>query len=155
MENEDLIKTYIEEIPNNISSLKEIGFEPWLRNDRRPACFAKYPRDIYLIKDWEKAREKGKEIFSNFENLKIFENTSIVKIIKDNEKVIGGIFKNKDGFFGISSPIIILATGGIAGNFKHKLYPEDVNGIGRFRFWSRSTKYGVYSIYLWFFKTKI
>lgn len=130
MENEDLIKTYIEEIPNNISSLKEIGFEPWLRNDRRPACFAKYPRDIYLIKDWEKAREKGKEIFSNFENLKIFENTSIVKIIKDNEKVIGGIFKNKDGFFGISSPIIILATGGIAGNFKHKLYPEDVNGIG-------------------------
>ncbi|WP_206039043.1 MULTISPECIES: hypothetical protein [Fusobacterium] len=41
MENEDLIKTYIEEIPNNISSLKEIGFEPWLRNDRRPACFAK------------------------------------------------------------------------------------------------------------------
>ncbi|WP_206039045.1 MULTISPECIES: FAD-binding protein [Fusobacterium] len=85
---------------------------------------------LNLIKDWEKAREKGKEIFSNFENLKIFENTSIVKIIKDNEKVIGGIFKNKDGFFGISSPIIILATGGIAGNFKHKLYPEDVNGIG-------------------------
>lgn len=130
MENEDLIKTYINEIPDNISSLKEIGFEPWLRNDRRPACFAKYPRDIYLIKDWEKAREKGKEIFSNFENLKIFENTSIVKIIKDNEKIIGGIFKNKDKFFGISSPIIILATGGIAGNFKHKLYPEDVNGIG-------------------------
>lgn len=130
MENEDLIKTYIEEIPDNISSLKEIGFEPWLRNDRRPACFAKYPRNIYLIKDWEKAKEKGKEIFSHFKNLKILENTSIIKIIKDDNKIIGGIFKNKNTFFGISSPIIILATGGIAGNFKHKLYPEDVNGTG-------------------------
>lgn len=130
MENDDLIKTYIDEISNNILLLNDIGFEPWLRDDKRPACFAKYPRDIYLIKEWEKAKEKGREILSKYENLKIFEDTSIIKIVKKDNRVVGGIFKNKEGFFAILTPVIILATGGIAGNFKHKLYPEDVNGIG-------------------------
>ena len=56
MTNSDLIKTYIDEIEESIPYLNEIGFEPWLRNDNRPACFAKYPRKIYLIKDWQKVK---------------------------------------------------------------------------------------------------
>lgn len=130
MENPHMINTYIEDIENSISSLREIGFEPWLRNDKRPACFAKYPRNIYLIKDWEKARQKAKEIFKNLENLKIIEDSTILKILKDNGKIMGAVFQKDKSFFAVNAPVIIMATGGIAENFKHKLYPEEVTGIG-------------------------
>lgn len=130
MENPHMINTYIDEIQNNINSLNEIGFEPWLRNDKRPACFAKYARNIYLIKDWDKARERAKDIFYNLDNLQIFENTSFLHIAKNDEQIIGGIFKKENNFFAIKASVIIMATGGIAGNFKHKLYPEEVLGTG-------------------------
>lgn len=130
MENPHMINTYIEDICDSIPFLEEIGFEPWLRNDKRPACFAKYPRNIYLIKDWNKARQKAKEIFEKLENLEIIEDSSILKILKDDEKIIGAIFQKEKKFFAINSPVIIMATGGVAGNFKHKLYPEEITGTG-------------------------
>lgn len=130
MENPHMINTYIEDICDSISSLEEIGFEPWLRNDKRPACFAKYPRNIYLIKDWDKARQKAKEIFGKLENLEIIEDSSILKILKDNDKIMGAVFQKNKKFFAINSPVVIMATGGVAGNFKHKLYPEEITGAG-------------------------
>ena len=130
MENPHMINTYIDEIEENISSLNEIGFEPWLRDDKRPACFAKYARNIYLIKDWEKASKKAKEIFYSLDNLQILENTSFLHIIKDDSELVGGVFKKGNDFICIKSPVIVIATGGIAGNFKHKLYPNEVNGTG-------------------------
>lgn len=130
MENPHMINTYIEDICDSISSLEEIGFEPWLRNDKRPACFAKYPRNIYLIKDWDKARQKAKEIFGKLENLEIIEDSSILKILKDDDKIMGAVFQKNKKFFAINSPVVIMATGGVAGNFKHKLYPEEITGAG-------------------------
>ena len=130
MENPHMIKTYIEDIEKYIPSLDEIGFKPWLRGDRRPACFAKYPRNIYLIKEWDKARQRAKEIFYNLENLEIIEDSTILKILKDEDKIMGAVFQRDKKFFAINAPVIIMATGGVAGNFKHKLYPEEVAGIG-------------------------
>ena len=65
MENPELIKTYISNIKNSLYLLNKIGFEPWLRKDSRPACFAKYPRDIYLINNWKKAKERCKRKLKN------------------------------------------------------------------------------------------
>ncbi|WP_020003386.1 FAD-binding protein [Brachyspira innocens] len=128
VENKDLIKTYIKNIKKNIHLLKKIGFKPWLRKDSRAACFAKYSRDIFLINDWNEARERAKKIFRKNKRLKIFENSSLIRIIKNNDKVIGAVFQNKDKFFFIKSKVIILAAGGIAGNYKNSLYPKNING---------------------------
>lgn len=129
VENSDLIKTYIKNIKRDIYLLKRIGFKPWLRKDSRPACFAKYSRNIFLINDWNGARKRAKKIFRKNKKLKIFERSVLVRIIKNNDKVYGAIFQNKDKFFFIKSKVIILASGGIAGNYKNSLYPKKINGV--------------------------
>lgn len=131
MDNPHMVESYIKNIRESIGFLNEIGFEPWLRDDRRPACFAKYPRDIYLIKDWEKAKSNASKIFNSIENLKIEENYKIVKILQKNNCVDGAIFQDKNGdFLLIKTKVIVMATGGVAGLYKHNLYPEDVDGSG-------------------------
>ncbi|WP_241033640.1 FAD-binding protein [Brachyspira hampsonii] len=47
VENPELIKTYIKNIKKDVYLLKRIGFKPWLRKDSRPACFARYSRNIF------------------------------------------------------------------------------------------------------------
>ena len=130
VENPELIKTYISNIKKDIYLLKKIGFKPWLRNDSRPACFAKYSRNIFLINNWNEARERAKKIFKKNKRLKIFEDSVLIRIIKNNNRVIGAVFQNKDKFFFIKSKAVILATGGIAGNYKNSLYPKNINGVG-------------------------
>ena len=76
MENPELIKTYISNIKNSLYLLNKIGFEPWLRKDSRPACFAKYSRDIYLINNWKKAKERCKRKLKNHRGLNILENST-------------------------------------------------------------------------------
>ncbi|MEI0798283.1 FAD-binding protein [Brachyspira intermedia] len=128
VENPELIKTYIKNIKRDVYLLKRIGFKPWLRKDSRPACFAKYSRNIFLINDWNGARKRANKIFRKNKRLKIFEESSLIRIIKNNDKVYGAIFQNKDKFFFIKSKVIILAAGGIAGNYKNSLYPKKING---------------------------
>lgn len=128
VENPELIKTYIKNIKRDVYLLKRISFKPWLRKDSRPACFAKYSRNIFLINDWNGARKRANKIFRKNKRLKIFEGSSLIRIIKNNDKVYGAIFQNKDKFFFIKSKVIILAAGGIAGNYKNSLYPKKING---------------------------
>lgn len=130
MENPHMINTYIEEIDSSISYLNEIGFEPWLRGDRRPACFAKYPRKIYLIKDWEESRKRAKEILSSISNLEILEDSDLIRLIKKENRLVGAIIKNSQEFISISTPVVIMATGGVAGVYKNNLYPSKVIGSG-------------------------
>ena len=131
MDNPHMINAYINHIRESVEYLNEIGFEPWLRKDKRPACFAKYARDIYLINEWDKAKEKGKDIFSNIQNINIIENSKIIYILKEEERAVGAVFQNNDGeFFIIKSPAVIMATGGVGGLYEHNLYPNDVDGSG-------------------------
>ena len=130
VENPELIKTYISNIKKDIYLLKRIGFKPWLRKDSRPACFAKYSRNVFLINNWNDARNRAKKIFRKNKRLKIFEESTLLRIIKDGDRVAGAVFQNKDKFFFIKSKVIILATGGIAGNYRNSLYPKNINGVG-------------------------
>lgn len=131
MDNPHMIQEYIKNIGDSIEYLKEIGFEPWLRGDRRPACFAKYSRDIYLINNWDKARDKGKAIFDSIKNIMIVEECKVIKILQKNNTVKGVIFQNKEKeFVLVKAKAIIMATGGVAGLYENNLYPEDIDGTG-------------------------
>lgn len=130
VENPELIKTYIYNIKKDIYLLKRIGFQPWLRKDSRPACFAKYSRDVFLINNWNEARNRAKKIFRKNKRLKIFEESTLLRIVKNGDRVAGAVFQNKDKFFFVKSKVIILATGGVAGNYKNSLYPKNINGVG-------------------------
>lgn len=131
MDNPHMIQGYIKNIRESINYLKEIGFNPWLREDKRPACFAKYSRDIYLINNWDEARDKGKKIFDSIKNITIKEEFKVIKILQKNSVVKGAIFQNaKKELFLIKAKAIIMATGGIAGLYEHNLYPQDVDGTG-------------------------
>ncbi|OOR99072.1 FAD-binding dehydrogenase [Canicola haemoglobinophilus] len=130
MDNPELIEAYINEIRENIFLLKNIGFKPWLRKDNRPACFAKYPREIYLINNWKEAKKQCQENLEKYENLTLLENSALIRIIKDKDSVIGAILKKQDEYVFIKTKAIILATGGIAGNYKHSLYPNTITGTG-------------------------
>ncbi|MCJ8343555.1 MAG: FAD-binding protein [Cetobacterium sp.] len=130
MDNPEMVETYIKESKEAISLLNEIGFTPWFRKDRRPACFAKYPRNIYLIKDWENSKKNAKEILKKYKNLEILEKTEIIKILVNKNKVIGAIIKCNKEFILVKTSVIVLATGGIGGLYKNTLYPKDIMGIG-------------------------
>nr|WP_314741248.1 FAD-binding protein [uncultured Haemophilus sp.] len=136
MNNPEIVKAYIEDSPRAVSLLNEIGFQAWKRNDNRPACFARYPRPIYLINQWQDAAKKAKEIIANQTTTSLFEDASLVHIAVENNRVIGAVFahkvEQKIEYIFVQTPAIILASGGIAGLYKDNLYPADVLGSSHY-----------------------
>ena len=140
MNNPEIVKAYIEDSPQAVELLNEIGFCPWKRNDNRPACFAKHARPIYLIKEWQKARKNAEAIIAQQNTTTLFENASLVHIATENHRVVGAVFAyqppEKSGrkivYFYVQTSAIILASGGIAGLYKDNLYPADVIGSTHF-----------------------
>ena len=140
MNNPEIVKAYIEDSPQAVELLNEIGFCPWKRNDNRPACFAKHARPIYLIKEWQKARKNAEAIIAQQNTTTLFENASLVHIATENQHVVGAVFAyqnpEKSGlkiaYFYVHTSAIILASGGIAGLYKDNLYPADVIGTTHF-----------------------
>lgn len=127
--NPKIVKAYIEESPQAIELLAKIGFQPWKRNDNRPACFAQYPRPIFLINRWKNAAEKAQEILAQ-QNTAIYENATLLYIAVAQNQVQGGVFSYQTSgeiqYIFCKTSQIILATGGIAGLYKDNLYPADV-----------------------------
>ena len=140
MNNPEIVKAYIEDSPQAVELLNEIGFYPWKRNDNRPACFAKHARPIYLINEWQKARKNAEAIIAQQNTTTLFENASLVHIATENHRVVGAVFAyqppEKSGrkivYFYVQTSAIILASGGIAGLYKDNLYPADVIGTTHF-----------------------
>ena len=140
MNNPEIVKAYIEDSPQAVELLNEIGFCPWKRNDNRPACFAKHARPIYLINEWQKARKNAEVIIAQQNTTTLFENASLVHIATENHRVVGAVFAyqppEKSGrkivYFYVHTSAIILASGGIAGLYKDNLYPADVIGTTHF-----------------------
>ena len=140
MNNPEIVKAYIEDSPQAVELLNEIGFCPWKRNDNRPACFAKHARPIYLINEWQKARKNAEAIIAQQNTTTLFENASLVHIATENHRVVGAVFAyqppEKSGrkivYFYVQTSAIILASGGIAGLYKDNLYPADVIGTTHF-----------------------
>ncbi len=129
--NPQIVKAYIEESPQAIELLTRIGFKPWRRNDNRPACFAKYPRPIYLINQWREAAQNAKRILAE-KQIRYFENATLLHIATEQNQVQGAVFSYHTSgqiqHIFCKTSQIILATGGIAGLYKDNLYPADVIG---------------------------
>lgn len=132
MNNPQIVQAYIEDSPSAVNLLNEIGFQAWLRNDNRPACFAQYPRPIYLINDWQKAAKNAKTIMAEQATTTLLEHTTLVHIALDDQRVIGAVLAHKTeqgmSYIFVHTKAIILAGGGIAGLYKDNLYPADVIG---------------------------
>lgn len=127
--NPKIVQAYIEDSPQAITLLSKIGFQPWKRNDNRPACFAQYPRPIYLINRWKEAAEKANEII-RAQQTPIYENATLIYIATIGKQVQGAVFAYKTSgeiqYIFCKTSQIILASGGIAGLYKDNLYPADV-----------------------------
>ncbi len=129
---------YINESNKNVDLLQKIGLHPYLRNDKRPACFAKYSRPIYLISDWQKSKDYVHDTFSKNDNISIQSNTKVVKLFQKNNVVVGALLFSHSGYIVVNAKTIILATGGMAGLYKDNLYTNDVDGSG----WSLASDIG-------------
>ncbi len=127
MNNPKIVKAYIDDSPQAIELLAKIGFEPWLRNDNRPACFARYPRPIFLINAWKAAAERAKQIIQA-QQTPYYEDAVLLHIVTDSNSVQGAIFSHRQGYIFCRTSHIILAAGGIAGLYKDNLYPQEVIG---------------------------
>lgn len=129
MNNPKIVQAYIEDSAEAIELLERIGFQPWKRNDNRPACFAKYPRPIYLINQWKNAAERAKAIIAA-QQTPVYDNATLLYIATAENQVQGAVFSHKTSgqieYIFYKTSQIILATGGIAGLYKDNLYPADV-----------------------------
>ncbi|MDH2997889.1 fumarate reductase [Pasteurellaceae bacterium LFhippo2] len=129
--NPKIVQAYIEDSPQAIELLDRIGFKAWKRNDNRPACFAKYPRPIYLINNWREAAQNAKQILQQ-KQIPFYENATLLYIATEQNQVQGAVFElNTTGqisYIFCKTSQIILASGGIAGLYKDNLYPQDVIG---------------------------
>lgn len=136
MNNPEIVKAYIEDSPQAVELLNEIGFQAWKRNDNRPACFAQHPRPIYLINQWQKAAKNAREIIAHQTTTTLFENASLVHIATENNRIVGAVFahrvEQKTAYIFVQTAAIILASGGIAGLYKDNLYPADVLGSSHY-----------------------
>nr|WP_291632431.1 FAD-binding protein [Clostridium sp.] len=81
--------------------------------------------------------ETGKELFlslldsiKNKNNIRIYENTTLLDIIINNNKCIGGIVTKGEETINIYSKETILATGGIGGLFKNSTSRRSLTGDG-------------------------
>lgn len=135
MNNPKIVQAYIEESPQAIELLERIGFKPWKRNDNRPACFARYPRPIYLINQWREAAVRAGNIIAE-QGTTVYEEATLLHIVSTQNQVQGALFSHKtsDGvrYIFCKTSQIILATGGIAGLYQDNLYPSDVIGSTHF-----------------------
>lgn len=129
--NPKIVQAYIEDSAQSIELLERIGFRPWRRSDQRPACFAQYPRPIYLINQWKEAATRAKQIIAA-QQTPVYENATLLYIVSQYNQVQGAVFSYKTSgeihYVFCKTSQIILATGGIAGLYKDNLYPADVIG---------------------------
>ncbi|MDH3000162.1 fumarate reductase [Chelonobacter oris] len=132
MNNPEVVETYLNESKQGIEQLQRIGFQPWLRQDNRPACFANYPRPIYLINDWANCAKKAQAILEQNKLNTQYEYSVLVKIITQDNHVLGAVFQQKDEsgsrLIFCRCHAIILASGGVASLYKNNLYPNDILG---------------------------
>lgn len=128
------VKTLVYESIDNINKVKDYGVSFELENGE-----LKYTKEgahsinrIVYHKD-----ETGKELFLSLlkeiktkKNVRIFENTTLLDIITENDICCGGIVTNGEERINIYSKETILATGGIGGLFKNSTNRRGLTGDG-------------------------
>ena len=128
------VKTLVYESMDNINKVKDYGVSFELENGE-----LKYTKEgahsinrIVYHKD-----ETGKELFLSLlkvirtkKNIQIFENTTLIDIITENDICCGGIVTKGEERINIYSKETILATGGIGGLFKNSTNRRGLTGDG-------------------------
>lgn len=131
MHRQDLAEVYVKEIPDRVKEYSEIGVHAKKLAGERKACFAEHSRDIYLLSDWDQIRENVRGIFELYENLKIMENTVVIRLIKKEQQIAGALLLDEENeLVLVECKAVILATGGFGSIYKHNLNPNDVDGSG-------------------------
>jgi len=128
------VKTLVYESIDNINKVKDYGVSFELENGQ-----LKYTKEgahsinrIVYHKD-----ETGKELFLSLleviktkKNVRIFENTTLLDIIIENDICCGGIVTKGEERINIYSKETILATGGIGGLFRNSTNRRGLTGDG-------------------------
>jgi len=132
MNSPSLTKVYVENIRERIGDFDKLGIPYHKLQDKKIACFAKRPRDIYVWGDWDGIRTNVRELFAAFPNVEILENTDVVGILQQGGRVKGVLAVGSDGnLLRMSAKSVILATGGYGSIYEHSLNTSDVSGDGQ------------------------
>jgi succinate dehydrogenase/fumarate reductase flavoprotein subunit len=120
----------VDEITTEVERLSELGISVHYPSGRA-ACFAKKERRLAGWSDWDGIRNNVSEILATFENLSIFSNCDLAKLLVRDKKICGALLiDEKDSVIQVNTPCVILATGGYCGLYEHSLNTDDVCGIG-------------------------
>jgi fumarate reductase (CoM/CoB) subunit A len=130
MNDPKIVDAYLTDSPRKIGLLNKIGFRPWLRGDNRPACFARHPRDIFMISDWQEASRNARTIVGSSKHIVPFERSSLIRILTDHGRIVGAVIEHDGEYLLIRCKAIVLATGGLASLYQHNLYPNHLYGGG-------------------------
>ncbi|MBZ5200647.1 FAD-binding protein [Planomicrobium chinense] len=131
MHRQDLAEVYVEEIAERVKEYSDIGVISKKLEGERKACFAEYPRDIYLLSNWDGIRENVMKIFAGYEKLNVMERTVVISLIQQEKRIVGALLLDRDNeVIAVECKAVVLATGGFGSLYKHNLNPNDVDGSG-------------------------
>ena len=131
MADETMNRIYISTIRDRVKEFPEIGVTEYKLTEPKVACFAVKARPTYVWSDWIKIRKNMRAIIDSTPNLNLMENTTVLALLKDDERVSGVLIKNDDGISSIACKSVVLATGGMGDLYKYNLNTSDVSGDGQ------------------------
>lgn len=121
----------IEETPDGVKALHEIGLHPKRQYSDRPACFAKRERLLLSWGDWESCRKEAKEILSKEKTLRIMEHCDLIRLIVRNGEIAGAVVCDEnDELILVETCAVILCMGGFCGLYRHSLNTGETTGTG-------------------------
>ncbi len=130
MNDRDMCRRYVEDIPQRMDEMAGLGIQTQCHLDKT-ACFAKRRRRVYSWGGWRSIRKNLYKIFKDHENIRLRENTRMVKLLKKEGRIAGVLcLDEKNRLLVIPCRAVILATGGLGQLFKHNLNPADIGGEG-------------------------
>lgn len=128
---EKLCRLLIEETPAVVEKQPELGMHPYSSVTNRPACFAKRERRLRSWGGWDQIRREAGVNFAEYENLTILQFCDLLRVVTKDGQVAGALVcDHDDRLLYVQVPVVILATGGTCGMYKHSLNTADTCGSG-------------------------
>lgn len=131
---EDLVETFVHNIPKGVDQLKEMKIKLKEAGDKGQKEFI--PCFDHKSRNWNGIIfDSAKEVFTEKlkeKNIKTYPFSEVIEIIKDGKNIIGVVLINQNKEFEfIKCKSIIIASGGFGGLFKYRLNTNDITGMGQ------------------------